>query len=233
MNKFLEYHQSPNAKYRSNGATEPDETQRFIGLSIPEMLENSSDLAGKATGELAVLRPSAISIYSQIFPGCQYKQLSSDTEKAHWLDKYFGIDAIITLRDGSIFTIQEKYRSNEHLVKYGDFTQHYKKACGLPQEGPGEWFHLGAQLFFYGWGNPSRTAFSKWILLDVTKYKLIVHQNGGLQNVGELNHNSEYGSGSFYAIKLSTIQESILYSSETINAFIQNSIPDYLWRNVA
>lgn len=165
------------------------------------------------------MRPAAEKIYSRIFPGCRLEDLRENGIKVHILDKEFGIDSLLHLPSKQWITVQEKYRSNE-MLKYGDFTQEYKNACGTPHESDGEWFKLGAQLYFYGWANKDETAFEKWYLLDIAKYKLTVEKQGGLQCVGTLRQNSFHGRASFYAIPFNRISKAIILSSETLDSFL-------------
>jgi len=150
------------------------------------------------------LKPAALRIYQQIFPGCRLEDLREQGVKVHVLDKEFAIDALIHCVSGQWISIQEKYRKNNAL-KYQDFTQEFMNACGTEYEAPGEWFKLGAQLYFYGWANVSETDFEKWALIDVAKYKMYVDDCGGLDKIGKLKFNNEHGKASFYAIPINKL----------------------------
>ena len=171
------------------------------------------------------LLPAAKLIYQQLFPGSQYFDLRPDGERAHALDKNFGIDAVISMPDGSYVTLQEKYRDNMFLINNAfkvdapipDFTQEYKNACGTPNEENGEWFHLAAQLYFYGWSNIVPDFFDEWMILDILKYKMIVYQSGGLHNIGKLQKNRKHGAASFYCIPLRKIKNAIIYASQNLH----------------
>lgn len=147
------------------------------------------------------LKPAALQIYKKVFPGCEIEDLRGDGVKVHILDQEFGIDSLLRLPDGQWISIQEKYRGHQAL-HWLDFTQEYMNAVGTPYERPGEWFKLGAQLYFYGWANESETDFEKWVLLDVARYKLIVAKSGGLDKIGVLRNNKKHGRASFYAIPI-------------------------------
>jgi hypothetical protein len=83
-------------------------------------------------------------------------------------------------------------------------------AVGTQYEAPGEWFKLGAQLYFYGWANETETGFEKWAILDVAKYKTIVEESGGLGELGSFKRNRVHGAASFYAIPIRTLRHSFL-----------------------
>jgi len=151
------------------------------------------------------MKPAALKIYNKIFPGCRVEDLRESGVNVHILDKEFGIDALIYLNGNQWISIQEKYRRNAAL-KYMDFTQEYMNGVGTKYENPGEWFKLGAQLYFYGWSNKEENAFEKWALLDIVKYKLFVQSVGGLDKIGTLQQNKKHGSASFYAIPINILK---------------------------
>jgi len=151
------------------------------------------------------MKPAALRIYQAIFPGCDLEDLREDGVRVHILDREFGIDSLISLPSAQWITLQEKYRKHDAL-RYLDFTQEYMNAVGTPHESPGEWFKLGAQLYFYGWANAAETAFEKWFLMDIAKYKLLVEERGGLSQLGTLRQNNRHGRASFYAIPVKMLE---------------------------
>jgi len=150
------------------------------------------------------MKPAALRIYQMVFPRCKVEDLREEGVRVHVLDQEFGIDSLINLPSKQWLSLQEKYRNNSAL-KYLDFTQEYMNAVGTPKESPGEWFKLGAQLYFYGWANAAVTEFEKWFLMDIAKYKLLVEQAGGLKRIGTLRQNQRHGRASFYAIPVKAI----------------------------
>ena len=72
-------------------------------------------------------------------------------------------------------------------MRWLDFTQEFKNAVGTKHESNGEWFKLGAQLYFYGWASADETEFSKWVILDIAKYKILVEQAGLFCSGGPAN----------------------------------------------
>lgn len=158
------------------------------------------------------MQPAALKIYQTIFPDCKLQELKAEDGGVHPLDQHFAIDRVITLSSGVTFSLQEKYRQNYYL-RFMDFTQEYKNAHGTTNETKGEWFKLYAQLYFYGWANKEETAFEKWILMDITKYKMVVEQAGGLDQIGQFNINEQYGGASFYGIPIIKLDKAILKSN--------------------
>jgi len=158
------------------------------------------------------MKPHALEIYQRIFPGCHIQDLREQGVKVHVLDKEFGIDSLCVLKSGQWFSIQEKYREFIFWQQYRDFTQEYKNADGTEQESPGEWFKLGAQLYFYGWANETKTAFYAWLLLNIPIYKQIIENIGGIERTGKKRFNYEHGRASFYGIPLSVIKDAIIFS---------------------
>jgi predicted Zn-ribbon and HTH transcriptional regulator len=161
------------------------------------------------------MQPHAWRIYEKEFPGCEPLYLrpdnfdgSKDHPDVHILDQQFAIDSMLRFPDGSFFTLQEKYRKNTEL-KFGDFTQTHMKAYGTPYEAKGEWFHLAAQLYFYGWANEDETDFEDYLLLDVVRYKLLVLEAGGLDRIGEWRQNPG-GGASFFGICVEELRPAII-----------------------
>ena len=156
------------------------------------------------------MRHQAIKIYKQIWPGCQIEDLREQGVNVHVLDKEFGIDTLSTFPSGQWLSIQEKYRRYNTWHKFKDFTQEYKNGVGTSYEGPGEWFHLGAQVYFVGWADIKETCFPYWFLMDIAKYKLIIENSGGLDKVGILKQNKDHGRSSFYGIPIKIIKPAFL-----------------------
>lgn len=155
------------------------------------------------------MKPAAMRIYRRVFPGCHVQDLRDNGAKVHVLDREFGIDCLLTLKTGQWISIQEKYRRHAAL-KYLDFTQEYMNAEGTRHQAQGEWFKLGAQLYFYGWANATETDFEKWAIIDIAKYKLLVEEAGGLHRLGTKQNNSVHGRASFYAIKIQRLEPAFI-----------------------
>jgi len=158
------------------------------------------------------MKPAALNIYKEIFPGCELEDLREQGIKVHILDKEFGIDSLIKLPAGQWISLQEKYRRN-YSLKWADFTLEYKNAVGTPYEEDGEYFKLGAQLYSYMWANEDETDFVRWFVLDIAKSKVLIESYGGIEKIGKLNCNSKHGRASFYSIPLEILRPAILMDS--------------------
>lgn len=168
------------------------------------------------------MRPAAERIYRSIWGDSRLEDLREKGVKVHILDKEFGIDALLHFSSCQWISIQEKYREfryhNDFRVDYRcpDFTQEFKNACGTEHESEGEWFKLGAQLYFYGWANESKTDFMDWYLIDILRYKAIVENCGGLDEIGSKRRNHTHGRASFYCIPINRLQKAIFVSKATL-----------------
>lgn len=151
------------------------------------------------------MKPAAARIYESVFHGCVIRDLRGKEKDAHILDKEFAVDMLLYLSCGQWLSIQEKYRRHD-AMKFMDFTQEYMNADGTVYESPGEWFKLGAQLYFYGWANEEETEFEKWVILDIPKYKWFVEFSGGLDALGQKRFNAKHGKASFYAIPIMRLE---------------------------
>jgi len=184
---------------------------------MSDTLVFAKDFSELSTEQFRVrMRPHAISIYKRMFGDCEIQDLREQGVRVHVLDKEFGIDTLVTAPSGQWFSVQEKYRRNKFLVEpklrlpgsdYPDFTQEYTNAAGTQHESPGEWFKLGAQLYFYGWASACEDGFAAWVLLNVPRYKIIVERTpGGLDTLGKLIPNKEHGRATFYAIPVDRLR---------------------------
>ena len=170
------------------------------------------------------LKESAIKIYKKIFNNCEVQDLRENGVNVHILDKEFGIDKLLSFKTGQWISIQEKYRKYDFLVNsnyqikppWPDFTQEYKNAVGTINENNGEWFKLGAQLYFYGWANKEENNFKRWIIIDIAKYKLIVEEYGGLDKIGTMKYNHVHGKASFYCFPIDLIKDAWLFNGSEI-----------------
>jgi len=169
------------------------------------------------------MRPAAEHVYQVIWPGSRIENLRENGVNVHTLDKHFAIDALLHLPSRQWISIQEKYRENYYL-KWKDFTQEYKNACGTQYESEGEWAKLGAQLYFYGWANVAETDFEDWYLLDILKYKIIVERNGGIEKMGRLQHNKQHGKASFYGISFEKLKDAVFLSKATLPSLLAGSV---------
>jgi len=113
-------------------------------------------------------------IYGEIF-NPQFIIRMSGAEIPHPLDQYFGIDGWIELKSGCIITFQETIRRYEAYKKYNDFTiEHWSN---VPLKRKGDWFHIAAEFYFYGYVNKEETMIIDWHIVRLFSLKLWVTEN--------------------------------------------------------
>jgi hypothetical protein len=164
--------------------------------------------------------PCAVEVYQSIWPGSTVRDMRGEP-----LDKHYGIDLHWILPSGQYITVQEKYRKHKFLTDRTlktsppspDFTQGYTRAVGTKNQSPGEWFKLAAQFYFYGWADDSERSFEQWVILDVLKYKLLIEEAGGFEEMKNRREcvwleNHEHGLTGFWALPILRLKRAFVYS---------------------
>jgi hypothetical protein len=82
------------------------------------------------------------------------------------LDQEFHIDVILTLKNGSTLTGQEKSLSNK-FYKFKTFTMEFYQNRYTKQKG--EFFKIASQFYLHGYSDESGTEFKEWYIFDVIK----------------------------------------------------------------
>lgn len=139
------------------------------------------------------------------------------------LDMQASIDCKAISKTSKVnFAVQEKYRTNENL-KYMDFTQELYNAYGTENQSDGEFLHLYADYYFYGWSNKEETDFAECFMMDIKIYKILVHKAGGLWNIRNAKSvvNENYGKALFYTIPLAFISPAIKAHTSGLNYFFK------------
>lgn len=124
------------------------------------------------------------------------------------LDREASIDSKVECTRTKVnFSIQEKYRTNDKLA-FKDFTQEVFNDFGGEHQSDGEFKHLWADFYFYGWANKDETDFADFFILDIKQYKMLVQRAGGLSKLpGAASQvNAAYGKALFYTIPLSSLK---------------------------
>lgn len=124
------------------------------------------------------------------------------------LDQQASIDSKVECSRTRVnFSIQEKYRTNDKLV-FLDFTQEVFNDYGGEHQSDGEFKHLWADFYFYGWANKDETGFAEFFILDIKQYKMLVQKAGGLSKLpGAASQvNAAYGKALFYTIPLASLK---------------------------
>jgi hypothetical protein len=117
------------------------------------------------------MEPIANRLYEQIWgPHRSLERLSHDHGGlAHPLDKDWAIDVILQTIDGLTITIQDKFRRHEYYRRFNQFTLEYENNPATHE--PGEFFHLVANYYFYGFATLDKTAFLSWAVIDLNRFK--------------------------------------------------------------
>lgn len=82
------------------------------------------------------------------------------------LDQKFHIDVIVTLKNGSTLTGQEKSLSH-HFYKYRTFTMEFYQNRFTKEKG--EFFKIASQFYLHGYSDESGYKFKEWYIFDVVK----------------------------------------------------------------
>ena len=164
------------------------------------------------------LRPYVLQVYRSLFPGSRYQPMEELGDTGLMFDKNWGVDGFICTASLRCWVVQSKCRRHDFLTErryqvisgIPDFTQEFMNAAGTQYEAPGEWFHLNAELYFFGWATSDESGLAKWLLLDIPRYKAIVEAAGGLAKIGRLQQNKAGGKASFYAIPVTRLRDAWL-----------------------
>lgn len=158
------------------------------------------------------MRPFIDSIYERIFDLESITRIT-DMNPPHPLDKHFGIDGWIELKQGCILTIQEKMRRYNAYIQYRDFT--LELWSNEPKKVEGEWYHLASELYFYGYSNRNETEIIEWHILRVLPLKLWIAEN--FENWEDrIRRNVKHSKASFFAIPWQEIPKEFILK-EAIN----------------
>lgn len=141
------------------------------------------------------------------------------------MDQYLGIDTTLHFNNGSIITIQEKTRKAK-WIETDEFTFEYynNKDTGLQ----GEWFHMGAQIYFYGFANEEETDYHHYYILDIAMLRLWLskYSTKQLKEKFEYHRNNGYDNADFFAIKFSDIPKKCFLTKADIDELYNVDIPN-------
>jgi len=110
----------------------------------------------------------------------------------YYLDRFMGIDGKIRTTSGISFTFQAKCRDYEKYDRFGDWTlEHMSNDRGAE----GEFFHLAADIYIYGWENLEKNDFEDVYVFYISPVKRAI-MSGQLRHTCE-KPNWEYGTATF------------------------------------
>ncbi|MCD0496820.1 MAG: hypothetical protein GY734_21840 [Herbaspirillum sp.] len=173
----------------------------------------------KTLGFNEKMRKPAHKIIKSIFDEYYQDQFKVEKLNSLELDKEASIDSKVeSLTTKVNFSIQEKYRTNDKLV-FGDFTQELYNDFGGENQTDGEFKHLWADFYFYGWTNKAETDFVSFFVMDIKEYKQLVQRAGGLSKLpGAASQvNAAYGKALFYSIPLPTLKPAMFAWSQSLD----------------
>jgi len=152
--------------------------------------------------------------YNKYFGDNNIKQITrldsidEQTDTIKILDRKLGVDTAIRFNNGQFITIQEKIRRYEY-IEYQDFTLEYYS--NILEKIKGEYFYLGAHLYFYGYSNQNQNGIYCYRLINILNLKLYLNK---------LNkkpiENKKHSNANFIAIKFDELLKQdniIIYSS--------------------
>lgn len=118
------------------------------------------------------LRPAVEDALTRLWPGSRMAWLPVLRPGVpDPLDQAFGIDGELTTPHGICLTVQSKVREHRWLERH-EYTLEVFNDDRRTQ--PGEWFNLTADLYFYGYATPERTALADWYLFKIVDLKLAI-----------------------------------------------------------
>ncbi|MBA7627605.1 hypothetical protein ES703_35072 [subsurface metagenome] len=117
------------------------------------------------------MEPIADQLYYDIWgPLQKLERLShSRVGPPHPLDKDWAIDVILQTMGGLTITIQDKFRQYKYYRDYNQFTLEYENNPATHE--PGEFFHLVANYYFYGFATIDKQSFISWKVIDLNPFK--------------------------------------------------------------
>ena len=139
--------------------------------------------------------PHANTLYRRVVPGCQFIRRFHAAAGAHPLDQHFGIDGFCRDCGGAMWTFQEKFRRFDIRRKqfgqpqYRDFTLEFMNCADENKHG--EYFHLAAQWYFYGWANEEKSGFDAWFFMNIPLFMSLCADFGGAIELSRALHGED------------------------------------------
>lgn len=159
------------------------------------------------------MRPCIDLIYKNTFRElCTINRTARDKiaeNKFLIMDKEMAIDTFLYFDDGSTITFQEKVLK-QSKQKYQSFTFEYQNDPKVNE--PGEWFHLTAQAYFFGYANEFETGFLQYWILDILQLRLFLKNQIGIEELKSryLRQNPKPAKSNFFAIPFNRIPNNVI-----------------------
>lgn len=116
------------------------------------------------------MRPACDRVLCYVFKTTPDRIERFDKNKEHEkfaLDKFFGVDMVVNLSNGSQVTGQEKCLSWS-CYKYQTFTIEFWQNRKTKE--PGEFFRIASQFYLHGYADESGEHFIEWKILDTLRF---------------------------------------------------------------
>lgn len=159
------------------------------------------------------MEPVADHLYHDIWgPLQKLERLShSRVSPPHPLDKDWAIDVILQTTGGLTITIQDKFRQYKYYKKYNQFTLEYENNPTTHE--PGEFFHLVANYYFYGFATIDKQSFINWKVIDLNPFKECYRVKAIVED--EIGYNETKGRASFICFSWDKLRDKGLLFRES------------------
>ena len=153
------------------------------------------------------MQPACNKVLSDVFDIDTIKRFNKKDDR-FILDQEFHIDVILTLKNGSTITGQEKSLSNK-FYKFKTFTMEFYQNRYTKQKG--EFFKIASQFYLHGYSDESGFEFKEWYIFDVVKILLWLKS----YNISELEKitRPSTSNASFLYISYSSIPKEFIIQS--------------------
>lgn len=167
-----------------------------LDLALPPVIRQRG-VRRKSTEDILhdQMEPIADQLYHEIWgPLRELHRLSHNrTGEVHPLDKEWAIDVILKTTCGLPITLQDKFREYKYHKLYDEFTLEYENNPETHEEG--EFYHLVANYYFYGFATPDKQSFISWKVIDLNTFKEF-YRTGRIKEDG-VGKNRDKGKATF------------------------------------
>ena len=155
------------------------------------------------------MQPFADEIYKSVLPIKHITRFTRDDDQINILDKEFHIDCILSLKNGQIITLQEKFLRSK-FANFDCFTLEYYNNP-LTHE-IGEWYRLCTDLYFTGYGSPEEGFISAYLFKTIDVKLAIL--SGELKGILK---KTSHSFANFYAFPFKDFKEEWFIYKKSLN----------------